>query len=199
MQISRAAAFCLCLVSAPAWAVDDPGGAREHFEEGTRAYNLGEFKHAAEEYREAYRLKPDPALLYNIGQAYRLDKNVEQALFFYRSYLRNTNDPSHREEVEQRIAALEQQQKQQQAPPNEVVKPSDTTPATNATHSQPATTTTTRADLVATPLARRPFYKRWWLWTGVGVVVVGASLGVGLGLGLKASGPSSQLGNLRVF
>jgi tetratricopeptide (TPR) repeat protein len=177
------------VLAARAWAADDLVAARQHFEEGTRAYNLGEFKRAADEYREAYHLSADPALLYNIAQAYRLDKNAEQALFFYRSYLRNSPNSSHQQEVEQRIRILEEQLKQQQAPPNEIVRP--TAPA--QVESSP-----TQA-LVATPPPRRPAYKKWWLWTGVGVVVVGVGLGVGLGLGLKPGVPHTQLGNLKAF
>ena len=63
----------------------------------------------AEEYREAFKGVHDPVILYNIAQSYRLGGNTEQALFFYRSFLRNVpNDPS-RPEVEERIRKLEQQ------------------------------------------------------------------------------------------
>src|SRR3569832_995008 len=93
--------------------------AKRHFEEATNAYNLGEFKRAAEEYREAYRIKPAAAILYNIAQAYRLGNEPEQALFFYRSFLRNDPATRNRCEVEDRIQKLEQQLAQQKAPPND--------------------------------------------------------------------------------
>jgi tetratricopeptide (TPR) repeat protein len=177
--------FCLLLLCGRAAAQDDSSAARRHFETGTRAFNLGEFTTAAEEYRAAYKLKPDPAILYNIAQSYRLSKNTEQALFFYRSYLRNANDPAHREEVEDRIRALEEQQKQQQAPPNGVDKPAP----------DPS-----RAELVASaPPPKQPAYKKWWVWTLTGAVVVGVGVGVGLGLGLKPGAPGTPLGNYKVF
>ena len=50
---------------------DDAKLARQHFEDGSRLYDLGKFRDAAREYEEAYKYKPDPALLFNIGQAYR--------------------------------------------------------------------------------------------------------------------------------
>jgi tetratricopeptide (TPR) repeat protein len=196
----------LVLGTASARAADDSAGARQHYEEGTRAYNLGEFKRAAEEYREAYRLKPDPAILYNIAQAYRLDKNFDQALFFYRSFLRNQPDTPNRKEVEGRIHTLEDQLKQQQQPPNDVIpaNPESKPPPEAATTRKPGMTApepaTGRAELVAAAPAKKPVYKKWWLWTGVGVVVVGAALGVGLGIGLASSGaPSTHFGNFKVF
>jgi hypothetical protein len=59
--------------------------ARRHFEEGTKAFNLGEFERAAKEYRAAYNAKADPVFLYNIAQAYRLANDFSDALFFYKS------------------------------------------------------------------------------------------------------------------
>ncbi len=194
----------LALLGGSARADEDVSAARRHFEAGTRAFNVGEFENAAKEYREAYKLKPDPAILYNVAQSYRLAKNVEQALFFYRSYRRNASDLSHRRETDDRIGALELQLRQEQAPPNDVVKrvpaiegkapeppPSEPKPS----ESPPATA---QLDLTTTaPPPKPPVYRKWWLWTTAGVVVVGA--GLGLGLGLKAGAPSTALGNHRVF
>src|SRR5262245_16083155 len=97
----------ILLLCRPAAAADTD--ARRHFEEGSKAFALGEFPKAIEEYRAAYRLKPDPAILYNIAQAYRLNSELTQAVFFYRSYLRNMVNAPNRKEVEQRIAALDVQ------------------------------------------------------------------------------------------
>jgi hypothetical protein len=141
-------------------------------------------------------------LLYNIAQAYRLDKNIEQALFFYRSYLRNAVDSRGRHEVEGRIAGLEEQQKQQQLPPNDV-KPVDTVKPLVAeppvVPEPPPVVETQRVDLVVAEPVRQPVYKKWWLWTTVGVVIVGVGLGVGLSLGLPPSVPGSALGNHKVY
>src|SRR5437879_13770949 len=62
----------LALFPSPARAVDDASRvAMEHFRKGTRAYDLGRFLEAANEYEKAYEAKETPALLYNLGQAYR--------------------------------------------------------------------------------------------------------------------------------
>ena len=77
--------------------------ARKHFEDGTKAFNLGEFDRAIAEYKAAYNAKPDPVFLYNIAQSYRLSNDLSQALFFYRSFLRNQPNTPNRKEIEERI------------------------------------------------------------------------------------------------
>ena len=111
--------------------------ARHHFQAGTAAFNLGEFKAAADEYKAAYKLRPDPVFLYNIGQAYRMANDYEQALFFYRSYLHNTPDAANRQEVEERIRVLEEQRKKIEQPPNSPQPPSPETSTTPSTTTPP--------------------------------------------------------------
>jgi tetratricopeptide (TPR) repeat protein len=116
--------------------------ARTHFEEGTKAFNLGDFPRAVKEYRDAYNAKPDPVFLYNIAQAHRLNNDLSQALFFYRSFLRNMPSAPNRREVEERIKTLESQLAQQKAvataPPNNTVAPGTTPPANAQTEPPPA-------------------------------------------------------------
>lgn len=61
--------------------------ARQHFAEGTVAYDLGEFQKALQAYSEAYRLAPRPALLFNVAQCHRQLGQDERAAFFYRRFL----------------------------------------------------------------------------------------------------------------
>ncbi|MGZ6143107.1 MAG: tetratricopeptide repeat protein [Myxococcales bacterium] len=108
--------------------------AREHFKAGQTHYALGEFQKAVEEFRETYRLRQEPALLFNIGQAYRQLHDWTQALFHYRQYLALRPDAPNRAEVEdlvgqmQRQLDLEAQQKAQAArsaaAPPEAILPS---------------------------------------------------------------------------
>src|SRR5438874_13033300 len=63
--------------------------AKRHYERGLAHYNLREYLNAIDEFQAAYRYKPDPVFLFNLGQANRLASNAEQALYFYRAYLRN--------------------------------------------------------------------------------------------------------------
>ncbi len=222
MRIVYVAAVVLALLQPAVGRADASNDAKQHFEEATKLFNLGEFDHAATEYREAYKAKPDPVFLYNIAQSYRLGNNLQQAIFFYRSYLRNAPHAPNRREVEDRIHKLETQLALTSQPPNSPATPGSvgsvppTTPEPEASAppppqqkpapppavvTPPATTTTTApaasgADLTATAPTtseRTPVYKKWWLWTAVGgVVVVGVALGVGLGVGLHGASAPSS-------
>jgi tetratricopeptide (TPR) repeat protein len=190
-------ALALALILLPGWAAAESATARakRHFEQGTTAYNIGDFQKAIEEYKEAYKAKPDPAILYNIAQAYRLAGNARQAVFLYRSYLRNLPDAPNRAEVEERIRTLEAEiaatsKSQATTPRREPVPaepPHDTaSPPPHDTAPPPIAVTTT-----APPRDERRARKKAWIWGGVvaGVVVVGVALGVGLGLGLTEDNP----------
>jgi tetratricopeptide (TPR) repeat protein len=177
--------------------------AKELYKRATAHFNLGRFKEAAAEYEQVFETHPDPVILYNIAQSYRLAGGYdEKALFFYKSYMRGNPKAPNREEVQQRIAALEesvaQQKKNQQTPPNNTLerppeKPGEAAPAAAASAPAPAAAPSVAASAEQKP-APTPVYKKWWLWTIVGVAAAGVGLGVGLGLGLSSS--SSFNGNL---
>lgn len=97
--------FFLSTVAAAAPTPAESAQAKAHHEKGYRYYNLGDFDKAAEEYKEAYKLVPDPVILFNIGQAYRLGKNYERANFFYASYVRVV-DAKQRPAAEARVKGL---------------------------------------------------------------------------------------------
>ena len=66
--------------------------AKEHYEIATRFYDVGKYGEAVKEYEEAYMLTGDAALLFNIGQAYRLWDRPEDAIRVYKNYLRQRPD-----------------------------------------------------------------------------------------------------------
>ena len=70
-------------------------------------YELGEFAAAVDEFKLAYARSQAPGLLFNLAQASRLNKDYEQALHFYRAYLRVRPDAANRDDVERRITELE--------------------------------------------------------------------------------------------
>lgn len=200
--------------------------ARKHYQEGVSAYNGGEFDRAVKEYKAAYALKRDPALLFNIAQAYRLAKDFEQALFFYRSYLRSQPQAANRAEVEDRIVKLEEElakQKERGGAASPAAAPAPSTepppaggapalgsppavqPGASAPAAAPLPISASAVDLSAPAPAdvpsSQPIFKKWWFWAGAGAVVVGAIV-----IGVAASGsggstkpPASQLGNTRIF
>src|SRR6185312_1826267 len=81
--------------------------AKDHYDRGMAHYELGEFGPAVDEFKAAYALSQAPGLLFNLAQASRLGKDYEQALHFYRTYLRVRPDAANRDDVEKRISELE--------------------------------------------------------------------------------------------
>lgn len=106
--------------------------AREHYQKGTSFYDLGRYADAIKEFEAAYEIKNDPALLYNLAQSNRLAGNSEQALHFYRTYLRYVPKAANRTEIEERIKQLDQLVAQksaaQTAPPAQVAPPESVAP-----------------------------------------------------------------------
>jgi tetratricopeptide (TPR) repeat protein len=80
----------------------------EHYERATRAYDIQKYQEAVEEYQKAYEIAGDPAMLYNVAQAYRLNGQLTEALHSYRRYLQRSPNARNREDVERKIADLEQ-------------------------------------------------------------------------------------------
>jgi tetratricopeptide (TPR) repeat protein len=78
-----------------------------HYERASRAYDVGRFDDAIEEYQKVYEIGNDPAMLFNIAQAYRLNDRPADAVRFYRRYLELGHNVRNREDVEQKIADLE--------------------------------------------------------------------------------------------
>jgi tetratricopeptide (TPR) repeat protein len=81
--------------------------AKEFYERATRFYDMGKYAEAIGDYEQAYLLVEDPALLFNIGQAYRLWNRPDDAIRSYKNYLRKRPDASNRADVERKIADLE--------------------------------------------------------------------------------------------
>jgi hypothetical protein len=86
---------------------DEAQAAREHYKRGTTLYDLGKYEEAIIEFQQAYEIKDDPVLLYNIAQSYRLANKYQDALRFYKTYLRKSPKAVNRDEVETKIADME--------------------------------------------------------------------------------------------
>jgi tetratricopeptide (TPR) repeat protein len=79
----------------------------QHYDRATRAYDLGKYTEAVDEYQKVYEIDGDPVMLYNIAQAYRLNDQPQDAIHFYRRYLQRSPEARNREDVERKIAAQE--------------------------------------------------------------------------------------------
>jgi tetratricopeptide (TPR) repeat protein len=80
--------------------------ARRIYDEATAAFGLGRYAEAAEKYEAAFALRPDPALLYNAAQSYRLAGNKARALELYRNYVRLYPDGTNAEDARSHVATL---------------------------------------------------------------------------------------------
>jgi hypothetical protein len=80
---------------------------REHYDKAVRAYDIQKFGEAIEEYQKTYEISGDPAMLFNVAQAYRLNGQPQEAVFYYRRYLERSPLAPNRADVEQKIADLE--------------------------------------------------------------------------------------------
>jgi tetratricopeptide (TPR) repeat protein len=103
-RIVLVATLALCGV---ARADDAKAHARALYDRGMGHYNVGEFDAAAEDFKQAYQLTRAPGLLFNLAQACRLAHKNEEALRFYRTYLREKPNAVNKKDVKAFIAALE--------------------------------------------------------------------------------------------
>jgi tetratricopeptide (TPR) repeat protein len=152
--------------------------AKEHYEKATRLYDVGKYGEAIAEYESAYLLVEDPALLFNIGQAYRLWDKPEEAIRTYHNYLRRRPDAPNRTDVERKITDLERLLEEQRraapvAPPptTPVAPPAETPPPVAATPAPAVPPSPAAPDTAATtpppgvgvtaPAAPPPAPRRW--------------------------------------
>ena len=98
--------------------------ARQHAAKAKVHYDLGEFEKAAEEYTQVYRLRPLPALLFNIAQSYRQAGQYEKAKQFYKAYLRESPDAKNAPQVKSALKEIDEllakEKRTRDAPPSGV-------------------------------------------------------------------------------
>ena len=81
--------------------------AREHYEKAVSHFNANEYPDAAAEFLAVYKAVPQPALLYNAAQAYRLGGDGPKALENYRAFLKADPEARQKLDVERHIKELE--------------------------------------------------------------------------------------------
>lgn len=164
--------------------------AKEIYEQATAAFGLGHYAEAAEKYEQAFSLRPDPALLYNAAQSYRLGGNKPRALELYRNCLRLDPNFANANEARSHIATLTKEiaeepsagtaplgttrtpaptpplpapvQPSASSPPSLVGAPPEATVSTAVPAAEPATS----------------IFKKNWFWGVVGAVVIGGTVGI---------------------
>ena len=137
--------------------------------QAVEAYQAGDYARAVELLRQAYKLRADPVLLYNLGKAEEARGNKEEAIRRYRAFLSSpTGDARLRSKAEARLSVLE-------APPPPPYSP----PPPLAPVAAPAPA------VVTTPPAPRPSRltpRREWIAGAVTAAVGVAAIAVGAGL-----------------
>jgi tetratricopeptide (TPR) repeat protein len=109
-------------------ATDGDSEALELFHAAAQRFNEGRFAEAADLLREAYRKKPDPLLLYNLGRACEGMGDLACARDAYVRYLDGDPSSPDRGAVTGRIETLKKQIEQQQAAQRDARRPAAPAP-----------------------------------------------------------------------
>jgi tetratricopeptide (TPR) repeat protein len=216
---TRLFAFALLAALAagrPAHA-DATAQAREHYHLGTKLFDLRRYQEAAREYEAAYEAREDPALLFNIAQAYRLAGDYAAAVASFRSYLRRLPRAANRPEVEARIREMQdvlvQQRKTESSPPDGTLTPTTIKPVEAPAHASEPVAAEPRKPVAAPEAAPSPETSpepaveqtsavdqsanlpgRSKRIAGLAVGIAGlAALGAGIGLAVAAHDASDQV------
>lgn len=189
-----------CLATLRAFADDNRELAKQHYVEAEKAFAAESYRFAAEEYEASYKLYPSPALLWNLGQAYR-QFDQKKALHYYRLYLDAAKPGSKAgrflHDAEERVRELEPvvaaQEKAKAAPPEGVVSHADAdkessspeSPLPSRTSSPPGQAPAAAAPAAPGPRLSPPADVPVRDWYRTRAALIGFSL---LGVGIVATG-----------
>ena len=102
-----ASILLLASTASPASSPAELQRARQLFERGRADYRSGQFRLAIAEFLEADRIKPAPALSYNVAAAYEKLGDQAKAVSYYQEYLLRAPDAPDRPAVEATIQNLQ--------------------------------------------------------------------------------------------
>ena len=196
----RSEVLCLALLLSGLTSAAPPPpekAARAAALEAKKAFDLGDFPRAIEQYEAAYRLKAAPGLLFNLGQSHRRAGNLEKASSYFKRYL-ETNPPEvQAKATEEVLAQIEAQlvaqregvradQSEQQKKAAERARVEEQRRALELEKTRLAVVNSQERQLAleaalkqeAPPPPPPPVYQRWWFWTAIGAVVVGGAVTV---------------------
>lgn len=182
--------------------------ARVHFQRAQVAFDQKRYQDALDDYQKAYRIFPNVAFLFNIGQCYRNLGKFDDAVLAFKQYLQGSPNAPNRKAVDALIAELAPKTRNKNGTSSTTTNPTNEgalkqhpirTPETSA-QSQPKPRVETKLMLEAKPdmtasstsiavtPAREPdpvkrdkkmaFYRRWWFWTSAAVLIGGTVAGI---------------------
>jgi len=164
--------------------------ARDLYKQGMTHYELGEFDLAIDEFKRAYALTSAPGLLFNLAQVYRMKKDPEQAVYFYRTYLRLVPDAPNRADVEALLAENQALVDADRAKKRAEAEAAAAAAAAAAAPPVVAAAAPERAP--SPPPRRRPWRRELWIGVGAGALGIGA-LAAAVALGARSSSDASQI------
>lgn len=91
----------------------DVANAKAAFDAAQKLYRQGRYAEALSKFEEAYRAKPHPVIVYNIGRCFERLGDLPKAMRSYRDYLKQAPDAKDKGQVEEAIANLERRFKEQ--------------------------------------------------------------------------------------
>jgi tetratricopeptide (TPR) repeat protein len=100
-------ALALSLTAKAAPTPEQRQQARERYASAVNHFNAAEYAAAAEDFLAVHKISPQPALLYNVAQAYRLGNDGAHALEYYQAFLHDAPQARQRADVERRIKELQ--------------------------------------------------------------------------------------------
>ena len=101
-------AIAMCLAAGAASADDRKAAADATYRAGEDLYQAKHYLDAAAKFETAYALDPDPAVLFNIAQAYRLGRACAQAARYYHLFLTRVPDPPERDKLDHYITEMDE-------------------------------------------------------------------------------------------
>jgi tetratricopeptide (TPR) repeat protein len=202
----KLALFSLLLAAFPAAAFAQPAAptpagdpiaqGREFFNQGKRYFELADYPHAIEAWKQAYLIAPTPILLFNIGQAYRLSGDCVQAGRFYANYEREQANPPNKDELDKAkalCAAAPPPKPVDQSKPTEPPPPPLTSAQLGSADLDGGSNTTAKAVPVKPPPPPGSDGSGLKI-AGISTAGVGAAFAIaGLVFGTKASSDSSTV------
>jgi len=171
--------------SAAAASGDKSAEAKAAYKRGADLYRAGRYSAAIAEFQAADKLKPSPALHYNMGQAWEKLGDLPAALAAYALYLQLDPNAPNREAVERTVRSLEAKvaaasPETPRLDPGQGPVPVPAPPATSLAANPPAPPLdATRPDPAPQPVER----KNWLgpiIAGGLGVVAAGAGMVMGI-------------------
>jgi tetratricopeptide (TPR) repeat protein len=184
--------------------------AEAEYKKGVAALNLAHYQEAVAAFEEAYKISPDPILLYNVAQAHRMNGDLKKAQVLYESYLREAppNAPE-RTMAKARIDGIKRELEERKAsqavpalskPPavseRSTVELAPTSDPVRAPTPPLAPAVGLRTDTLAATVPPRasPWYRSRWTWIAGGAVVLAVATSLAIVFGRDERFPDATMG-----